>query len=69
MACKMFREELNYLQLSLLLSITFLPKHRSADEIVVLRFNTNPSYSLGQIYYNFVANPGKHFGRILYHVT
>ena len=65
----MFREESDSLQPSVPLSVALISRQISADEIVVLRFTTNPSHSLGQVYYNFVRNPGKHFGQIFCHVA
>jgi hypothetical protein len=67
--CKVFREKFDCLQTSVLLSVALISRHLSADEIVVLRFIRNPNHSLGQAYYNFVGNPGKHFGQIFCHVV
>ena len=68
MSCKVFHEEFNCLQPNMLLSVALISRHLSANEIVVLRFTTSPSHSLGQVCYNFVGNPGKHFGQVFCHV-
>jgi len=68
-SCNVFREDFDCLQPSVLLSVALISRHLSADEIVVLRFTTNPSHSLGKVCYNFVGNPDKHFGQIFYLVV